>query len=137
VVRRKSKSFLHRVENDSVHELSPAQESLTSELFRKGLSKKRVRKTGVVDLREKIQVKKDRRESRAETTRERQVRLAAEYAAYAAGIVAFERDPDSAEAQKLVRDINTAARCPDRRRPYVKNAEGIHTKRRQFIQSAE
>jgi hypothetical protein len=32
--------------------------------------------------------------------------VAAEYAVYAAGIVALERDPDSTEAQTLLRNIN-------------------------------
>lgn len=99
VVRRKSKNLLHEVEGLSMKELGPVEESFTAELFRKGLSKKKVRKTGVVNLRKKIQLKKDRRENRVETRRERKERLAA---IYAEGIVALERSPESAAARKLL-----------------------------------
>jgi len=54
VVRRKSKALLHSVEGRSYTELSPEQDSFTDQLFRKGLSKKKLRKVGVVRLREKV-----------------------------------------------------------------------------------
>jgi hypothetical protein len=57
VVRRKSKALLHSIEKLSYTELSPEQESFTEQLFRKGLSKKKLRKTGVVSLREKVEQK--------------------------------------------------------------------------------
>ncbi len=47
VVRRKSKNLLHEVEWLSLNELGPVEESFTAELFRKGLTKNKVRKTGV------------------------------------------------------------------------------------------
>jgi len=101
VVRRQAKNILHAVQGQSLEEFGP-QEELTSELFRKGLDRKRLYKDGVVNLREKVAAKKEGREGRRET-RERKERRAAEYVA---GIVAFERDPSSAEAQTLVRNIN-------------------------------
>jgi hypothetical protein len=101
VVRRKAKDLLHVVEGHSLRELGPDEESLTAELFRKGLSKKKVRKLGVVNLREKIQNKKERRQGR-ETDRERKERLAV---IYAEGIVALERDPASQEARNLMNDL--------------------------------
>src|SRR6516164_7479046 len=61
VVRRKSKNLLHAVEKSSYEHSSPEEESLTAELFRKGLSRKKLRKVGVVTLREKVEQKKDRR----------------------------------------------------------------------------
>ncbi len=88
VVRRKSKNLLHEMEGLSLNELGPVEESFTVELFLKGLSKKKVRKTGVVNLREKIQVKKQRRESREERRRERKERFAA---MYTEGIAALRR----------------------------------------------
>jgi hypothetical protein len=57
VVRRKSKVLLHSIEGLSYTELSPEQESFTDQLFRKGLSKKKLRKIGVVSLREKVEQK--------------------------------------------------------------------------------
>jgi hypothetical protein len=99
VVRRKSKNPLHEVEGHSLHELGPTEESFTSELFRKGLSKKTVRKIGIVYLREKIQTKKERRENRGETRREQKQRLAL---IYVERIVALERDSDSIEAKKII-----------------------------------
>lgn len=57
VVRRKSKALLHSVEGLSHTELSPEQESFTDQLFRKGLNKKKLRKVGVVSLREKVEEK--------------------------------------------------------------------------------
>jgi hypothetical protein len=57
VVRRKSKALLHGIEGLSHTELSPEQESFTDQLFRKGLSKKKLRKIGVVKLREKVEQK--------------------------------------------------------------------------------
>jgi hypothetical protein len=63
VIRRKSKSLLHPVGNSTHDHLAPEKESLTAELFRKGLSRKKLRKTGVVNLREKIENKRERRES--------------------------------------------------------------------------
>ncbi len=99
VVRRKSKNLLHEVEGLSLNELGPVEESFTAGLFRKGLTKKKVRKTGVVNLREKIQKKKDRRENREETRRERKERFAA---IYTEGIIALERSPDSEAARKLL-----------------------------------
>jgi hypothetical protein len=57
VVRRKSKALLHSIEGLSYTELSPEQESFTDQLFRKGLSKKKLSKTGVVNLREKVEQK--------------------------------------------------------------------------------
>ena len=51
-------------------------------------------------------MKKEHREGRAEALRQRKQRVAAQYAVYAAGIVALERDPDSKEAQTLLRNIN-------------------------------
>ncbi len=57
VVRRKSKALLHSIEGQSYTELSPEQESFTDQLFRKGLSKKKLRKIGVVSLREKVEQK--------------------------------------------------------------------------------
>ena len=57
VVRRKSKALLHSIEGLSYTELSPEQESLTDQFFRKGLSKKKLRKIGVVSLREKVEQK--------------------------------------------------------------------------------
>ena len=99
VVRRKSKNLLHEVEGLSLTELGRVEESFTAELFRKGLTKKKVRKTGVVNLREKIQKKKDRRENRGETRRERKERFAA---IYTEGIIALERNPDSEAARKLL-----------------------------------
>jgi hypothetical protein len=99
VVRRKAKNLLHGVEGLSLNELGPTEESFTSELFRKGLSKKKVRKTGVVNLRAKIQAKRDRRENRGETRRERKERFGA---IYAEGITALERNPSSSAARKLM-----------------------------------
>jgi hypothetical protein len=99
VVRRKSNDLLHQVKFHKLDELGPAAESLTSELFRKGLSDKRVRKIGTVNLRDKIEKKKARRENREETSRERKRRLAT---IYAERIAALERNPDSAEARKLL-----------------------------------
>ena len=99
VVRRKSKNLLHEVEGLSLNELGPVEESFTAELFRKGLTKKKVRKTGVVNLREKIRKKNDRRENRHETLRERKKRFAA---IYTEGIIALERNLDSQPAQKLL-----------------------------------
>ncbi len=99
VVRRKSKNLLHAAEGLSLNELGPVEESFAAELFRKGLTKKKVRKTGVVNLREKIQKKKDRRENREETRRERKERFAA---IYTEGIIALERSPDSEAARKLL-----------------------------------
>ena len=63
VIRRKSRNLLHEVEKLAHKELGPDQESLTAELFRKGLSRKRLRKVGVVSLREKIERKKEYRAS--------------------------------------------------------------------------
>jgi hypothetical protein len=102
MVRRKAKSLLHTIEDYSLSQLGPEEESLTSELFRKGLGKKGVRKRGVLSLRRKVALKKEGRNSPGETRRERKERLAIEYAA---AIVAFERAPSSAAAQKLVGDI--------------------------------
>jgi hypothetical protein len=99
VVRRKSKNLLHEAEGLSLNELGPVEESLTAELFRKGLTKKKVRKTGVVNLREKIQKKRDRRQNREETRRERKEQLAA---IYTEGVIALERNPDSEAARKLL-----------------------------------
>ena len=56
-VRRKSKALLHSIEGLGYTELSPEQESFTDQLFRKGLSKKKLRKIGVVSLREKVEQK--------------------------------------------------------------------------------
>lgn len=103
VVRRKAKSLLHGVEGLSLHELGPDKESLTAELFRKGLSKKKFRKTGVVNLREKIQRKKERLEARKETKQERRDRLAI---FYMAGVVALERNPESSEARNLLNHLH-------------------------------
>jgi hypothetical protein len=99
VVRRKSKNLLHNVEGLSLNELGPVEESFTAELFRKGLSRKKVRETGVVNLRQKIQVKKERRESREETRRGRKEKFAA---LCTQGIAALERNPDSATARKIL-----------------------------------
>ncbi len=63
VVRRKAKNLLHSVENSTVESLGPEGESLTAELFRKGLNRKKLLKTGVVSVREKIERKTERRES--------------------------------------------------------------------------
>jgi len=63
VVRRKAKNLLHAVEGSAFESLGPEEESLTAELFRKGLSRKRLRKTGVVSVREKIERKTEHRES--------------------------------------------------------------------------
>ena len=63
VIRRKSKGLLHAVQNSTCEDLGPEHECLTAELFRKGLSRKRLLKTGVVNLREKIKTKKEYRES--------------------------------------------------------------------------
>jgi hypothetical protein len=52
VVRRKSKALLHSIEELSYTE----QESFTEQLFRK-VSKKKLRKMGVVSLREKVEQK--------------------------------------------------------------------------------
>jgi hypothetical protein len=72
VVRRKSKNLLHEAEGLSLNELGPVEESLTAELFRKGLTKKKVRKTGVVNLREKIRKKRyERKENGEKTVRRR------------------------------------------------------------------
>ena len=68
VVRRTSKNLLHEVAGHNLHELGPTEESFTSELFRKGLSKKTVRKIGIVYLREKIPTKK-KNEERTEERR--------------------------------------------------------------------
>lgn len=63
VVRRKSKALLHSIDGLGYNELSPEQESFTERLFRKGLSKRKLRKTGVVSLREKVEQKiTDRRD---------------------------------------------------------------------------
>jgi hypothetical protein len=99
VVRRKSKNLLHEAEGRSLRELGPNEESFTSERFRKGLSKKTVHKSGIVNLREKIQTKKERSENRGETRKAFKERLAV---IYAEGIVALERHPDSTEARKLM-----------------------------------
>jgi hypothetical protein len=99
VVRRKSKNLLHEVQGLSLNELGPVEESLTAELFRKGLTKKKVRKAGVVNLREKIQKKKDRRENREETRRERKEQFAA---IYTKGIIALERNMDGEAARALL-----------------------------------
>lgn len=63
VVRRKSKNLLHQVEKASYEKLGPEDESLTAELFRKGLSRKKLRKVGVVSLQEKIERKREYRTS--------------------------------------------------------------------------
>jgi hypothetical protein len=63
VVRRKSRNLLHQVEKRSCEKLGPEEESLTAELFRKGLSRKKLRKIGVVSLQEKIDRKREYRES--------------------------------------------------------------------------
>jgi len=63
VVRRKAKNLLHSVEGSSLESLGPEEESLTAELFRRGLSRKRLLKTGVVNVREKIERKTEYRES--------------------------------------------------------------------------
>jgi hypothetical protein len=63
VVRRKAKNLLHAVEGSAFESLGPDEESLTAEFFRKGLSRKRLRKSGVVNVREKIERKTERRES--------------------------------------------------------------------------
>ena len=63
VIRRKSRKLLHEVEKLAHKELGPDQESLTAELFRKGLSRQKLRKGGVVNLGEKIDRKKEYRES--------------------------------------------------------------------------
>lgn len=104
VVRRKAKNLLHTVQCHSLGEFGPDEESLTSELFRKGLSQKKLYKDGVVSLREKVEAKKERREGNRLTRGEHKERLAVEYAA---SVVAFERNPHSVEAQKLVRNLNT------------------------------
>jgi hypothetical protein len=61
VVRRKSENLLHQVEKSSYEKLGPEEESLTAELFRKGLGRKKLRKTGVVSLQEKINRKREYR----------------------------------------------------------------------------
>ena len=63
VVRRKSKNLLHQVENSSYEKLGPEEESLTAELFRMGLSRKKLLKVGVVSLQEKIERKREYRMS--------------------------------------------------------------------------
>jgi hypothetical protein len=99
VVRRKSKNLLHEVEDHSLHELGPT-ESITPRSFSGiGLSKKTVRKIGIVYLREKIPTKKERRENRGETRREQKQRLAL---ICVERIVALERDSDSIEAKKII-----------------------------------
>lgn len=57
VVRRKSKTLLHSVEGRGLDDLTPEQESFTDQLFRKGLSKKKLFKTGVVSLKQKVEQK--------------------------------------------------------------------------------
>jgi hypothetical protein len=104
VVRRKSKNLLHEVEDLNLNELGSIEESFSAELFRKGLSREKLRKTGVVNLREKIRVKRDRQENRGETQREREQRLKA---IYTEGIVALERNPDSAVARKLMDELRS------------------------------
>lgn len=98
VVRRKAKSLLHTVEGHSLDDLGPEGDSFTSELFRKGLSKKKLRKTGVGNLREKIQTKKDTQESRGGRRRKRKERFSA---IYVEGIEALERDPGNPRARRL------------------------------------
>lgn len=72
VLRRKSKALLPSVEGLSCSELSPEQESFNDRLFRKGLSGKRLRKTGVVKLRQKVEQKiEDRRNHAAFNLRKR------------------------------------------------------------------
>jgi hypothetical protein len=61
VVRRKSKNLLQQVEKSSYEKFGPEEESLTAELFRKGLGRKKLRKTGVVSLQEKINRKREYR----------------------------------------------------------------------------
>lgn len=102
VVRRKAKNLLGSIQDSSLDGLSPDAESLTSELFQKGLTRMRLRKCGVVNLREKVDLKKQRRDAPKETNKARKKQLAIEYAA---GILAFERDPHGAEAQKLLRNL--------------------------------
>jgi len=63
VVRRKSKNLLHQVKRSSYEKLGPEEESLTAELFRKGISRKKLRKVGVGNLREKIELKREFRAS--------------------------------------------------------------------------
>jgi hypothetical protein len=63
VLRRKSKGLLHEVEKSSHN---PEDDSFTAEAFRKGLIRKRVRKTGVVTVREKVEKKRDHREGRSD-----------------------------------------------------------------------
>ncbi len=104
VVRRKSKNLLHEVEGLSLNELGPIEESFTAELFRKGMSRKKVRKTGVVNLREKIQVKKEQREGREERRGKRKEILTA---MYTEDIAALERNPSSANAQRILEGLRS------------------------------
>src|SRR5262245_24878433 len=55
VVRRKSKAFLDSVQGLRIAELSPGPESFNESHFRRGLSKKKLLKTGVVTVREKVE----------------------------------------------------------------------------------
>ncbi len=98
VVRRKSKHLLSEVADFSLSELTQAEDSFTSELLRKGLTKKKVYKTGVVNLREKIRRKKERREGAHGARLAHERRL---FAHYRDGIIAFESDPLSKAAQML------------------------------------
>jgi len=104
VVRRKSKNLLHEVEGLSLNELGPIEESFTAELFRKGLSRKKVRKTGVVNLRKKIQAKREQREGREERRSKRKEIFTA---MYTEGIAALERNPGSANAQRILEGLRS------------------------------
>lgn len=106
VVRRKSKDLLHVAEGRSLNQMGPQEERLSSELFRLGLTKKKLRKDGVVSLQDKVRIKNEIRQRRGKQRRELRQQM---LAIFKEGIRDLERGEDTRAAQLLLLGLNSGS----------------------------